>query len=135
MKKKFFITILFFVILNSLKAQSAMALFKSTYGGDEHYGFSTGDDLNDAKQKALNALADVVQRKLGSNPSGQQFVYRSTSKKGWCAIGSGKDQYGHYLHYEAALGMDSEEEAKRAVLERLSSSGRYDNTIVYTTYN
>jgi hypothetical protein len=132
MKKFLFVLSILVVIKTNLHAQSAVALFKPTISGDEHYGFSTGNTLYEAKQKALDELASTVAQKEGSRASGQQYVYTSTSKKGGYAIGRGKDQYGHYWHYEAAVGYDDEDTAKQHVLERLAARGLYDTEIVYS---
>lgn len=112
------------------KAQSAVAVFKPLYSGDEHYGFATGSTESSAKQKSLSELALAVDSKVASGTQGQRYIYKSTSKKGGYAVGRGRDQYGHYWHYEAALGYDSEEAAQKYVLSRLAGRGLSDAEIL-----
>jgi len=135
MKKVILILFVLLVTRLGVYAQSAVALFKPTYNGDEHYGFATGSDKYEAEQKAFGALKSAVNQKVGSSGSGavgQQFIYSSTTKKGWYAIGRGKDQYGHYWHYEAVLGYNTEDAAKQYVLSRLSARGLYSAEIFST---
>ncbi|RKR82189.1 hypothetical protein BDD43_2360 [Mucilaginibacter gracilis] len=129
MKKAILILSVLFITRLSVSAQSAVALFKPLYGGDEHYAFATASSLDDAKEKALSEVKSVVDQKVGSRATGQQFIYTYSNRKGFYAIGRGKDQYGHYWHFEAALGYSSESAAKRYVLDRLAARGLYDTEI------
>ncbi|MBS1758672.1 MAG: hypothetical protein JST23_01010 [Bacteroidetes bacterium] len=128
MKATILIFIVFLVTNTALHAQSAIAIFKPTYGGDEHYGFATGSTEDDAKLKAMQAL----ETKIPPNVVGQKFIYKSTRYKRSYAVGRGKDQYGHYWHYEASLGKYSEEDARKAVLELLSAEGYGAGEVVYS---
>jgi hypothetical protein len=131
MKKTILILAILVIARISSNAQSAVAIFKPLYSGDEHYAIvSNVSTESEARKKALESVSSVVNQKLGSTANEGPFIYMSTSKKGYFAVGRGKDQYGHYLHYEAVLGYSDGDAANRAVLSRLSGRGLYDAEIV-----
>jgi hypothetical protein len=119
-----------YLAATNVKAQSAIAVFKPTIGGDEHYGFSTGSSESEAKTKSMKLLDAMVSQKVAQGTSGEKFILRTTDKKGWYAVARGKDQYGHYWHYDAAMGYDSEAAARTAVRDILSGRGLYNIEIL-----
>jgi len=131
MKKVVLVFAIVVIAKLSASAQSAVAIFKPLYGGDEHYCIvSAASSEYEAKQKALDCLASTVNEKVGSGANGRQFIYMSTSQKGYFAVGRGRDQYGKYWHYEAVLGYDDADEARKALLSNLSGRGLYDTEVV-----
>lgn len=138
MKPLFSFLFLLIMVVGQIDAQSAIAIFKPQYSGDEHYGFATGRTKEDAEAKAKNDLTVVVNEKVPSGTSasvGKKYIYASTNKNGGYAIGRGKDQIGNFWHYEAILAAESEDAAKKNVLDRISRRGLYNGEIVYSGYD
>lgn len=130
--KKASVTVLVILVCMAAKAQSAFALFKPTYGGDEHYGFSSAKTVQAAKDSAFKQLSLALTKYGATNTVGKQFIAASSDKKGWCVIGRGKDQYKHNWHYEAVLGYAYEEDvAKTLVLSSLRGRGLSNVEIMY----